>query len=155
MLVLDAHNTTTPVSAELFVVVELFTEVSRKSLEVLEVFLVHFGKGNSGSSLEMNELAKVSLAANKGVWNILSSAEGGKVNNGLNWINVVGDNNQLGFAFFNQSGHVVKTELDMNWFGGLASTTSLSSLLKTQLLLLFGLGLVLSEQLEELGSLKV
>lgn len=55
--VLDAHNTTTPVSAELFVVVELFTEVSRKSLEVLEVFLVHFSKGNSGSSLQVNELA--------------------------------------------------------------------------------------------------
>ncbi len=43
MLVLNAHNTTTPVSAELIVVVELFTEVSRKSLEVLEVFLVDFG----------------------------------------------------------------------------------------------------------------
>lgn len=57
VLVLDAHNTTTPVSAELFVVVELFTEVSRKSLEVLEVFLVHFSKGNSGSSLQVNELA--------------------------------------------------------------------------------------------------
>lgn len=152
MLVLDAHNTTTPVSAELFVVVELFTEVGRKSLEVLEVFLVHFGKGNSGSSLEVDELAEVSLSADEAVRNILSSAEGGKVNNSLNGIYVVGNHNQLGLAFFNQSGHVVETELDVDWLGSLTSTTGFGGLLKTELLFLLGLGLVLSEQLEELGS---
>lgn len=152
MLVLDAHNTTTPVSAELLVVVELFTEVGRKSLEVLEVFLVDFSKGNSGSSLHVDELAEVGLAADEAVRNVLSSAKGGQVNNSLNGINVVGDHNQLGFAFLNEGGHVVEAELDVNGLCGLAGTTVLGGLLKTELLLLLGLGLVLSEQLEELGS---
>ena len=93
MLVLDAHNTTAPVSAELFVVVELFTEVGRKSLKVLEVFLVHLGKGDSGSGLHVDELAEVSLAADETVRNVLSSAEGRQMDNCLNRINVMGDNN--------------------------------------------------------------
>ena len=152
VLVLDAHNTTTPVSAELFVVVELFTEVGRKSLKVLEVLLVDFGKGNSGSSLHVDELAEVGLAADKAVRNVLSSAEGGQVNNSLNGINVVGDHNQLCLAFLNEGSHVVEAELDVDGLGGLAGTTVLGGLLETELLFLLGLGLVLSEQLEEFGS---
>lgn len=74
------------------------------------------------------------------------------MDNSLDGINIVSDHNQLSLAFFNKSGHVVKTKLDVDWLGSLAGTTSFSSLLKTELLLLFGLGLVLSEQLEELGS---
>ena len=148
MHVLDAHNTTTPVSTELVVVVELFTEARRKSLQVLEIFFVDFSKSNSGSSLQVDELAKVGLAANEAERNILTSAEGGQVNNGLNRVDVVSDHNELGFVFLNKSSNVVKTKLDVNWFGGFAGTTSLSSFLKAELLLLLGLWLVLSEELE-------
>ena len=145
MLVLDAHNTTTPSSAELFVVVELFAEVSRKSLQVLEIFSVDFSQSNSGSSLQVNKLAEVGLATYKAVWNILASAEGWQVDNSLNWINVVSNHNELGFTFFDESGNVVKTKLDVDWLGGLINTTVLSLLLKTELLFLLGLWLVLSE----------
>jgi len=145
VLVLDAHNTTTPSSAELFVVVELFAEVSRKSLQVLEIFSVDFSQSNSGSSLQVNKLAEVGLATYKAVWNILASAEGWQVDNSLNWVNVVGNHNELGFTFFDESGNVVKTKLDVDWFGGLINTTVLSLLLKTELLFLLGLWLVLSE----------
>ena len=41
VLVLKAHNTTTPVSTELFVVVELFLEGDRELLKILEVLLVN------------------------------------------------------------------------------------------------------------------
>ena len=118
----------------------------------MEVFLVHFGKGNSGSSLHVDELAEVCLAADECVWNILSSAEGRQMDNSLNGINVVGDNNQLGLAFLDEGSHVVKTELDVDGLGSLAGTTVLGGLFKTELLFLLGLGLVFTEQLEEFGS---
>lgn len=152
MLVLDAHNTTTPVSAELVVVVELFTEVARKSLQVLEVFSVDFSESNGGGSLQVDKLAKVGLATNEAVGNILASAESGQVDNSLNWVDVVSNHNELGLALLNKSSNVVKTKLDVDWLGGLASTTVLSGFLKTELLLLLGLWLVLSEELKKFSS---
>lgn len=152
MLVLDAHNTTTPVSAELVVVVELFTEVGRKSLQVLEVFSVDFSESDGGGSLQVDKLAEVGLATNEAVRNILASAESGQVDNSLNWVDVVSNHNELGLALLNKSSNVVKTKLDVNWLGGLASTTVLSGFLKTELLLLLGLWLVLSEELKKFSS---
>ena len=147
MLVLKAHNTTTPVSTELFVVVELFLEGDRELLKILEVLLVHLGEGNAGSGLHVDELTEVGLSADEGVGNILSAAEGGQVKHGLNWVNIVGDDNQLGGALLNEGRHVVKTELDVDWLGGLSSTRLLSGSLKSELLLLSCLGHILSEQL--------
>ena len=152
MLVLDAHNTTTPVSAELVVVVELFTEVASKSLQVLEVLSVDFSESDGGSSLQMDKLAEVGLATNEAVGNILASAESGQVDNSLNWVNVVSNHYELGLALLDKSSNVVKTKLDVDWLGGLASTTVLSGFLKTELLLLLGLWLVLSEELKKFSS---
>ncbi len=152
MLVLDAHNTTTPVSAELLVVVELFAEVNRKSLQVLEVLLVDFSESNSGSSLHVDKFAEVGLATDEAVRNVLTSAKGGQVDNSLNGVNVVSDHNELGLALLNEGGNVVQAELDVDGLGGFAGTTILSGLLKTKLLLLLGLWFVLSEELEKLGS---
>ncbi len=47
---------------------------------------------------------------------------------------------------------MVETELDVDGLGGLASTTVLGGLHEMELLYLFGLGVVLSEQLEEFDS---
>ena len=152
MLVLDAHNTTTPVSAELVVVVELFTEVASKSLQVLEVLSVDFSESDGGSSLQVDKLAEVGLATNEAVGNILASAESGQVDNSLNRVNVVSNHYELGLALLNKSSNVVKTKLDVDWLGGLASTTVLSGFLKTELLLLLGLWLVLSEELKKFSS---
>ncbi len=49
----------------------------------MEVFLVDFGKDNSGNSLHVDELAEVGFAADKAVRNVLSSEEGRQVNNSL------------------------------------------------------------------------
>ena len=152
MLVLDAHNTTTPVSAELVVVVELFTEVASKSLQVLEVLSVDFSESDGGSSLQVDKLAEVGLATNEAVGNILASAESGQVDNSLNWVNVVSNHYELGLALLDKSSNVVKTKLDVDWLGGLSSTTVLSGFLKTELLLLLGLWLVLSEELKKFSS---
>ena len=48
VLVLNSHKTTTPDSSELFVIVELGSEVLAEELQVLIVFLSHVGEGNSG-----------------------------------------------------------------------------------------------------------
>lgn len=152
MLVLDTHDTTAPLSAERLVLVELLKELLLHGLEVLEVFLVHFGEGKAGSGLEVDELAEGSLSADKAEGNFLLAAEGGEMDNGLNGVDVVGNNNELGLVLFNEGSHVVKTELDVDGLGGLG-VLGLSSGLKAELLLLAGLGRVLSEELEELGSL--
>jgi hypothetical protein len=153
VLVLDTHDTTTPVTAELFVVVELLSEVDGKLLEVLEVLLVDFGQSNAGSVLHVAELTEVGLSADEAVRNVLSAAKSGQVDHNLNGVNVVSDHNELGGTLFDEGGDVVKTELDVDGLGSLAGTTSLSSLLEAVLLLGLGLGHVLSEELEELGSL--
>ncbi len=100
----------------------------------------------------MDELAEVGLASDECVWDILSSAKSGKVHNGLNWVDVVGNDDQLSGTLFNKCGHVVETELDVDWLGSLALSLLLSVSLEAELLLLLGLWLVLGEELEELGG---
>ena len=143
VLVLDTHNTTTPVSAELFVVVELFTEAGLEGLDILHVFLVYFGKSNGSGSLQVDKFSKGGLAADESVWNILSSAKSWKMDNSFNWVNVVGDEDKFCFVFFNKGGHVVETELDVVGLSGFACTSLLGGSLEAEFLLLLGLGLVL------------
>ena len=152
MLVLDSHDATAPLAAEGVVLVVLLHELLFHGLEVLEVFLVHFGESNAGSGLEVDELAEGSLSADEAERNFLLAAEGGEMDNGLNGVDVVGNNNELGLVLFNEGGHVVKTVLDVNGLGGLG-ILGLGGGLEAELLLLAGLGGVLGEELEELGGL--
>ena len=57
VLVLDTHNTATPVSSESLVVVELSTEVLGEEFKILVVFLADFGECDAGSGLVMDELS--------------------------------------------------------------------------------------------------
>lgn len=75
VLVLDSHNTTTPGSSQLVVLVELSSEVLGKSLEVLVVFLSDFSHGNAGSSLLMDELSESCLSLDEAEGDTLLSAE--------------------------------------------------------------------------------
>jgi len=152
VLVLDAHNTTTPCSSEFFVVVELLGEVLCKVLEVLEVFLMHLSQGNAGSGLHVDEFAKVGFATNEGVGDLLLSAKSWQVNDGLDGINIVGQDDKLSLGLFNQSGNMVETELKVDWFVGLNSDGLLSLSLESELLGLLGLGRVLGQHLEKLGG---
>jgi len=155
VLVLDSHDTTTPLAAEGFVVIELGSEGLAKGLEILEVFFADLSEGNTGSGLGVDELAEVGLSAEEGEGDTLSSAESGQVNHHLNGVDVVGNDDKLGLVFFNKGGHVVETELESNGLGGLASTTFLGGLLQSVLLLGSGLGGVLGEQFKKFGSYNV
>ena len=155
MLVLDAHNTTTPVSSELLVLVELSAEVLAEGLKVLEVLLADLGQGDSGGRLLVDELAEACLALDEGVGDALLAAEGRQEDEQLDGVDVVGHDDELGLARLDELGHVVKTELEHDGLGGLLgiSTTllGLGLLLKALLLLLLGLRLVLGEKLKQLA----
>ena len=151
MLVLDAHDATSPALAEPGVLVELSGEVLAESLQVLEVLLVHFGEGDASGVLLVNELAKVGLATHEAVRHTLLSAESRQEDDHLDGVDVVGDHNELGLVLLNEGGHVVETELEVHGLGGLGRSTGLGRFLETLLLFLPGLRHVLGKQFKELG----
>ena len=152
MLVLDTHDVTTPMFAEVRVLVEFSSESLAEVLQVSEVLSVDSGEGNTGSILLVDELSKIGFAADKSERNVLSSAKRWEMDNELNWINIVGDNDELSLAFFDESGHVIKTELQVDGLCRLGGTLSFSSLEESLFLLGFGFGRILSEQFKELGG---
>lgn len=156
VLVLNTHNTTTPVSSEGLVIVELSSEVLGEEFQILIVLLSDFSECDAGSGLVMDELSESCLSLDETERNSLLSAKSGEEDQHLNGVDVVSHNNELGFTFFDEGGNVVQTELDHNGLGSLlgVSTTDLglSFLLESGLLFLLGLGLVLSEQFKELRS---
>ncbi len=156
VLVLDAHNTATPVSSEGLVLIELSAEVLGKNFEVLEVLLADISESDASGGLLVDELAEACLTLDEGEGDSLLSAESGEESEELKGINVVSNNNELGLALLNELGNMVETELDNNWLGSLlglsATLLGLSLSLESDLLLLVRLGLVFSEQFKELGS---
>ena len=151
VLVFDSHDTTSPLFVELLVLVELSSELSGESFQVLDVFLSDISESDAGGGLEVHKLAEVGLAADEAEGDTLLSAESGQVNNELNRVDVVGDDNELGLVLLDEVGHVVETELEVDGLGGLGRSTGLGRFLETLLLLLPGLGHVLGKQFKELG----
>ena len=140
VLVLDAHNTATPVSSEGLVLIELSAEVLGKNFEVLEVLLADISESDASGGLLVDELAEACFTLDEGEGDSLLSAESGEESKDLKGINVVSHNNELGLALLNELGNVVETELDNNWLGSLLglSTTllGLSLSLESDFLLL-------------------
>ena len=155
VLVIDTHNTTTPVSSEGLVLVELSAEVLSQDFEILEVLLADLSESDTGGSLLVNELAEACLALNEGIGDTLLSAESGEESHNLKGVNVVSNNDDLGLALLNEVGHVVKTELEDDGLGTLLGLTTvlfgLSLSVQPSLLFLVRLWLVLSEQFKELA----
>ena len=156
VLVLDTHDTTTPLSGKVGVIVELGLELSLELLEVDLVLTAHLGEGNASSGLHVAELAEVGLSADEAEGDTLLSAESGKVNNHLDGVDIVGNHNHLGLVLLDESGNVVETELKKDGLLTLVSSstagTSLSKSLKTLNLLLLAFWGVLGEELKKLGS---
>ncbi len=159
MLVLDAHNTTTPVSSEGLVLVELSAEVLGEELEVREVLLAHLGEGDAGGGLGVDELAEACLALDESIGDTLLSAESGEESHDLKGVDIMSDHDELGLALLNELGNVVETELEHDGLGSLLGlgTTSLVLGLSSESggLLLLGLGLVLSEEFKELRGYSI
>jgi len=157
MLVLNSHNTTTPGSSEGNVLVEVGGEVALEVGEVSEVFLSDIGEGNAGSGLGVAELSESCFTSDEAEWDVVLSAESWQENHDLEWVNIVGHDDELGFAFLDESGDVVETEFEVEWlWSGVSGSGTLSGFSfsnESVLLLLSSLWGVLGEELEELGGL--
>lgn len=107
--------------------------------------------------LLVNDSAESSLALDDGVGNTHLAAEGGEEDDELDGVDIVGDEDERRLLVLNEADNVVETVLDD--VGLLADVLLLLALLdggglleKTLLLLGLGLGTVLVEELEGLGS---
>ena len=158
VLVLNSHKTTTPGDLVGSVLVELGHEVLLEGIEILEVLLSNLGEGDAGSGLGVAELSESGLTLDNAVWDSLLSAESWEEDHHLKWVDIVGDDNELGLTFLDEGGNVVKTELEGDWLWSdeavlLSALSGLSLGLESGLLVLGGLWGVLSEELEKLGGL--
>ena len=151
MLVLDTHDTASPDSAELLVIIELVLELLAHGVKVWHVFLADISHSNACGSLEMTEFPEVGFSTEEAEGNALLPAEGGQEDDHLDWVDIMGDDNQLGLVLLNEGGHVVETILEMDRLGGLATLT-FSFFLQAFFLVLLGFGAVFGEQFKELGS---
>jgi len=114
VLVLDAHNATSPGASKLIVLVVLLAECLFEGLKVFVVLLSYLSKGDARGGLHVHNFAEVGLAANKAVWHVAFTAESGEENNHLDWVNIMSDHDQLGTLLFNELSDVVETELDVH-----------------------------------------
>ena len=158
VLVLNSHKTTTPGLSDVGVLVELSSEVLLEGIEILEIFLSNLGEGDAGSGLGVAELSESGLTLDDTVWDVLLSAESWEEHHHLEWVDIVGDDNELSLTFLDEGGDVVKTELEVDWLWSdesvlLSTLSGLSLGLESGLLVLGSLWGVLGEELKKLGSL--
>jgi len=153
VLILDTHDTTSTLSIEVGVVVELRHEGLLESIEVGKVLLLDIGEGDASGGLGVAELSESSLRLDEAEWDSLLSAESRKEDHDLSWVDIMSHDNELGFTLLDEVGNMVETELKNVWLITTGLTFLLSSLLESFLLLLSGLWSILGEELEELGSL--
>lgn len=155
---LGAHDTTTPLSAGLVVLVhEAILDGGDELGELSLVLGADLSEGEDGSSLLVDDSAETGLALDNGIGDTHLLAERGEEDNELDGVDVVGDQDQRGLLVLNQANNVVETVLDS--VGLLADVLLLLALLDggsllDETLLLLGLGLraVLVEELESLGG---
>jgi hypothetical protein len=101
-------------------------------------------------------VTKTGLTLDNHVRDIHLAAQGGKPDNELDRVNVVGDDDETSTLLLNKLGHVVETVLEDLGLGGcnlLTSSLGGGGSLKTGSLLLGTLGTVRGEEAEEVGSL--
>ena len=156
---LGTHDTTSPVTRGILVVRLKVTIVNgRDELGQLSLVLsADLGKGEDGSCLLVNDSTETGLALDDNVGNTHLTAEGGKEDNQLDGVDVVGDQDERGLLVLDETNDVVQTELScVRLLGDILLLLALrdGSSLLGQTLLLLGLGLraVLVEKLESLGG---
>lgn len=128
--------------------------------EVREVGLVlgtDVGQGDDGGGLLVDQGSETGLALDDGVWDLHLSAESWDEDDELDWVDVVGNEDELWLSVLDEGDDVVQAVLDNVWLLGhvlllLALGDGGGLLGETLLLLGGGLRSVLVEQLEGLGG---
>jgi len=155
---LGTHDTTTPVSLGLLVLLTVALLNGRDQLGKLGLVLgSDLGQSKNSSGFLVDDRAESGLALDDGVGDTHLAAESRKEDDQLNWVNIVGDEDQRSLLVLNETDNVVETILGGVWLLAdillLLALLDSSSLLQ-QTLLLLGLALwaVLVEELESLGG---
>lgn len=157
---LGTSDTTTPVSSSILVLVG---EVGLGGLDQGSQSLVVLGsnvlQGDDSGSLLVNDCAQSSLVLDNDVGDTHLSAQSGQEDDELDGVDVVGDDDQGSLLGFDEGDTVVETVLGeqgllavLGGVSGLVGSLGLGFLQQSGLLLLLGFGLVLVEQLEQLGG---
>lgn len=153
----ETHDTTSPDTTSLLVLVSKVDLDGRdESSKLLLVFRLDINKGKSSGSLLVDKCSQTGLGLDNAVRDTHLAAEGWEPDNEFNGVDIVGNDNEGGLLGFNEGSDVVDTVLDDNGLLALVDlvtgSSGLSGSSKTGLLLNLGLGAVLVEELEELGS---
>ena len=106
-------------------------------------------ESDAGGGLLINATAESGFVLNNHVWDVLSLTKLWKPHDKLNWVNIVGDDNEFGLTVLNEVGDVVETESEV-LRGSLWSITTLGFGDQSLSLGLSGLWSVLVEKTEEM-----
>lgn len=123
--------------------------------------VLDLSQSEDGSSLLVDDSSETSLALDDGVWHTHLAAESGKEDNELDWVDIVGNEDEAGLLVLNETDNVVETVLDnVRLLAGILLLLAISDggglLGETLLLVVGGLWAVLLEKLEGLcGSVAV
>lgn len=153
MLELDTHNHLSVGLLEGNIAVELGSEVVLEVLEGVRVVVIDISDGQTGGSLEADELAELALALHDAEGHVLLAAEGGQPADQLEGVDVGGDHDKLGLSLLDEGGHLVETELEhvgLLALVGLAVNLVLGGLGESGLLLGGFLGGVVLEESEQI-----
>ena len=155
-LTLGTHDTTTPLLPGLVeFVIEVGLDGLAKGGELGLVLGTDFRKSQGSGGLLVDETSEASLTLDNAIRDTHLAAQSWQPDNQLNWINIMGDDDELGLLVFDQGGDVVKSVLDGVGFLGGVELGSLDlcggSLGKTLLLSSLGLWLILGKKTEQVG----
>ena len=153
---LQSHDSTTPLTDELGVLVELLVGQILEDLELRLVLLVDLGEGNDGSGLLVDKCSETGLILNNEEGNLHLTAEGRKPENKFNGVNIACDEDEGSLLLLNEGGNVLQSELQLarNLGGCLLSGSGGSGGVLDTLLLGGGsLRTVLVQQVEDTGGL--
>jgi hypothetical protein len=155
---LGTHDTTTPVPLCFLVLLRVTLFDCLNQLRQLSlVFRSNLSERKNGGGLLVDNRAESGLALDDGIWDSHLSAQSWEEDNQLDWVDIIGDEDQRGLLVLNQANDVVETILGSVWllanvFLLLALLDGGSLLQQTLLLLSLALWSVLVEQFESLSS---
>jgi len=114
----SAHDSTAPVFPDFFgsFVIVSFDDLDDFS-QILFVFVVDFVEGDGGTLFSADQLTESGFAFDNAVWDVHFSAQSWKVDNDFDWIDVVGDQNQLSLFPFNQVDDFVDAGGELSFSG--------------------------------------
>lgn len=153
---LQSHNSTTPLTDKLGVLVELLVAQVLEDLELRLILLVDLGEGNNGGGLLVDECSETGLVLHNEEGNLHLTAEGRKPKNKFNGVNIACDEDKGSLLLLNEGGNVLQSELQLAGnLGGclLSSSGGSGGVLDTLLLGGGSLRTVLVQQVEDTGGL--